>query len=347
MQRPHHAEADAAVYVLRAPLAPLLALVLTAVAACGDSQGPGSRTPPSGDVPARERQIGSGDAAPQPASPARGRRVRLSSLRGRVAFSRSGDVWIADADGSHARRVTRTRGPQDDPTWSPDGRTLAYRDARRGYNMNDEIYTVDAGGAGASNLTRTPFNEWSPAWSPNGKLIAFHASELYVMRPDGRGVRQVTHVEGEYPAWAPDSRRLVFMSAQPGARGNNPNYDIFVVNVDGTGLKQLTDWPGEDGWPAWSPDGRWIAFSTMHDETGGSSGRSVYLMRPDGSDKHRLAVPLAASFPIWSPDGKTIMFTAARRGEAKEQLWVMRPDGTGWRPTPMEGGAAAWSPRRR
>jgi TolB protein len=330
-----------------ATASPVVAKEAQPVTACGDSQGPGSRPAAGGDVPARERQIGSGDAAPQPPPPVRGRRVPLSSLRGSVAFSRGGDIWIADADGSHARRVTRTRGPQDDPTWSPDGRTLAYRDAHRGYNMNDEIYTVDAGGASARNLTRTPFNEWSPAWSPNGKLIAFYASELYVMRPDGRDVRQVTQVEGEYPAWAPDGRRLVFMSAQPGTRGNNPNYDIFVVNVDGTGLKQLTDWPGEDGWPAWSPDGRWIAFSTTHYETGDSPGRSVYLMRPDGSDKHRLAVPLAASFPIWSPDGKTIMFTATRRGEATEQLWVMRPDGTGWRRTSMEGGIAAWSPRER
>jgi TolB protein len=321
----------------RVSLAAVAALALGG-AGCGVAKGPASATPtPSPPASARE--------GPQtgPASrPERGPRVRLSSLPGRVAFSRRGDIWIARPDGSRARRVTRTRGPQDDPTWSPDGRTLAYRDARRGYNRGDEIYAVDADGSNARNLTGTPFNEWSPAWSPDGRLIAFYASELYVMRTAGTHVRRLTQIEGEYPSWAPDSRRLAFMSASTGARGANPDYDVFVVNVDGSGLAALTDWPGEDGWPSWSPDGRWIAFSSSHD----APGRSIYLMRPDGSRKHRLPLPVPATFPIWSPDGRTIMFTSER--PAGEQLWVTRSDGTGWRATPLDGGIAAWiAPRRQ
>ena len=65
-------------------------------------------------------------------------------------------------------------------------------------------------------------------------------------------------------------------------------------------------------------------------------------MRPDGSRKHRLPLPLSAGFPIWSPDGRTIMFTANGPGTRGERLWVVRRDGTGWRPTPMQGGIAAW-----
>lgn len=280
--------------------------------------------------------LGCGAAAPMPSPP-----VRLASLPGRVAYTHRGDIWIARPDGSRARRLTRMRGPQDDPTWSPDGRTVAYRDARRGYNRGDEIYAVDVGGSHVRNLTRTAFNEWSPAWSPDGRLIAFYASELYVMHPDGTHVRRLTQIEGEYPSWAPDGRRLAFMSLRPGARGPNPDYDVFVVNADGSGLVQLTDWPGEDGWPSWSPDGRWIAFSSSHD----GHGRSIYLMRPDGSGKHRLALPLPATFPVWSPDGRTIMFTSERRDG--EQRWVMRSDGTGRRPTPLDGGIVAWiAPRR-
>jgi Tol biopolymer transport system component len=314
----------------RVALATVAALALGG-AGCGAAKRPATGTPaPSPPASAR---------AGSPASlPARGPRVRLSSLHGRVAFTHRGDIWIARPDGSRARRLTRTRGPQDDPTWSPDGRTVAYRDARRGYNLGDEIYAIDADGSNPRTLTRTPFNEWSPAWSPDGRLIAFHASELYLIRPDGTRVRRLTQIEGEYPSWAPDGRRLAFMSAAPGARGANPDYEVFVVNVDGSRLTQLTDWPGEDGWPSWSPDGRWIAFSSSHDEAGDAPGRSIYLMRPDGSGKHRLALPLSATFPIWSPDGRTIMFTSLRG----ERLWVMRSDGTGWRQTPLDGGIAAW-----
>jgi hypothetical protein len=66
-------------------------------------------------------------------------------------------------------------------------------------------------------------------------------------------------------------------------------------------------------------------------------------MRPDGSGKRRLGLPLPAAFPIWSPDGRTIMFTGQRPGERKERMWVVRRDGTGWRPTPIDGGIAAWT----
>jgi len=127
-------------------------------AGCGDAKRP-ARATPTASPPA---PAGEAVAAAPAAQPVRGLGVRLSSLRGRVAFSRGGDIWIARPDGSHARRLTRTRGPQDDPTWSPNGRTVAYRDARRGYNAGDEIYAIDADGSHARNLTRTPFNEWSP-----------------------------------------------------------------------------------------------------------------------------------------------------------------------------------------
>jgi hypothetical protein len=57
--------------------------------------------------------------------------------------------------------------------------------------------------------------------------------------------------------------------AEPNAGSSDPNYDVFVVNRNGSGLRQLTSWPGEDGTPVWSPDGKWIAFTTTHDVVAG------------------------------------------------------------------------------
>jgi TolB protein len=198
------------------------------------------------------------------------------------------------------------------------------------------------------NLTQSSSNDWGPDWSPGGRLIAFSSDvQLYVMRPDGTHRRRITDIEAEYPSWSPDGRRIAFMSAQPDARGSDPNYDVFVVNRNGSGLKQLTDWPGEDGWPAWSPDGQWIAFTTTHDAAGRSFGgipyRDVYVMRPDGTGKRRIVARLTGEMPVWPPDGRVVMFTGSRLSSpGKKHLWVVRPDGSGLRRLPIRGYLPDW-----
>ena len=270
------------------------------------------------------------------------------ALRGQVAYSRGGDIWTAAADGSDQRRLRRL-GPEEDATWSPDGRRLAYRDSRRGFNLNDEIYVMNRDGSRRTNLTRSAeTNDWGPTWSPDGKLIAFNSGfELQVMRPDGRRRRRVTRIEAEYPTWSPDGKRLAFMSIQPHATGSDPNYDIYVVNLDGTALRRLTDWPGEDGWPAWSPDGRLIAYTTSQDSAGQFQGRGpyldIYVMRPDGSEKRRVVHHYFGAYPDWSPDGELIMFTGSPLTGPRERLWVVRPDGSGQRPLPIVGALSDWT----
>jgi TolB protein len=87
---------------------------------------------------------------------------------GTIAYSAPDfhDVLVARADGSGVRRLTSAQGPQFDPSFSPDGSLIAYRDSRHGINEDDEIWAMDRDGGHARNLTRDHGNDWSPAWSP-------------------------------------------------------------------------------------------------------------------------------------------------------------------------------------
>ncbi len=121
----------------------------------------------------------------------------------------------------------------------------------------------------------------------------------------------MTEREAEYPAWSPDGTRIAFMSMEPGAAGSNPEYEIYVVRANGTGVRRLTSAAGEDGWPAWSPDGGTIAFSSAR--SGRPSGDigplfEIWLMNADGSHQRRLS-DVFGQFPAWSPDGEWVLIS--------------------------------------
>lgn len=115
------------------------------------------------------------------------------------------------------------------------------------------------------------------------------------------------------------------------------NHDeVWTINADGTGLKQLTDSPANDFDPSWSPDGTLIAFRS---ERNGEP--EIWLMDIDGTDQRRLT---AGFSPAWSPDGSLIAF--AGPAGSNGGLTLIRPDGTGLRQLPDAAGGEypSWSP---
>ncbi len=121
--------------------------------------------------------------------------------------------------------------------------------------------------------------------------------------------------------------------------------DIYVMEADGSGVRQLTN---DSGWyfaPAWSPDGRWIAFASDVD-----GDWDVYVMRADGSGVRRLTTYHTGddNFPAWSPDGEWIAFESWwRAGDSGVGIYVMRADGSGVRrlvDLPGNEFSPAWSP---
>ena len=260
------------------------------------------------------------------------------------------DICVSDLSGTNRVRLTKSRSNEFDPSWSPNGRRIAFRVAPSGLPATTplaDIVVINADGSGRKNLTDNPRRgNWSPAWSPNGRQVAFATArtgtDVWVMRSDGSHLKRLTRGGGEYPAWSPDGKQIAFMSSRTG------DYEIYVMTADGTRVRRLTQSAGQDGWPAWSPDGRWIAFTP---ERGRATGLfDIYVMRPDGSDLRNLTRDtddLSSDYPDWAPDGSTILFSAYHQDRDGGGIYLMKADG-GERRQLIKGGVSpVWQPRAR
>lgn len=242
-------------------------------------------------------------------------------------------------DGNLRRRLTRTVAWEDDPTWSPDRRRLAFirgtpvcHAATCDGSNDTSVWTAFATGAPPRRLTRPAddYADSAPAWSPDGRSLAFirhfptdDGSEdgVYLVDAAGRDLRRLTdgRVQTRQIAWSPDGTTiavgLVLVDVRTGA--SSP--------VSATGGRPFVDGV------AWSPDGRLLAFAN---ETG------VHVVRVAGGRSRRLATARFVRGIAWSPDGRRLVF-AGRRTPLRERpeeritpstdLYVVGADGRGLR----------------
>ena len=134
-----------------------------------------------------------------------------------IAYMSAHELWLMDADGGNQRQLTRAGELSEYPSWSPDGRALAFSGHRGG---DFEVLRIDAAGGEERNLTNTPGDDKWPAWSPDGKQIAYISDDdVYVMAADGSGPRNVSKTPNLYenhPSWTPDGRLTFLQHGESG-----------------------------------------------------------------------------------------------------------------------------------
>lgn len=268
-----------------------------------------------------------------------------------------GDLYVLDADGGEPRRLTQGATA---PVWSPEGSKIAVTiPGEENFTETSHIDVLDSDGSDRRRLV--PFQAGNPSWSPDGKRIAFARwfaidfTDIYVVDADGSGLRRLTRSPrrgfgSDLPAWSPDGRRIAFVSSRlEDLESDDYGSDLYVIDVDGTGLRRVTTTPpatrGDSG-PVWSPDGQRLAFVRSSSE--GVS--DIYVVEPDDGRVRRLTRAGRAGEPAWSPDGRRIVFTQVVPAGETEQadLFVVNADGSGLRrltDTPDNEGAPVWSPQ--
>jgi TolB protein len=249
--------------------------------------------------------------------------VPRSSSNGRIVFRRhldigrtTGAIFTVNPDGSRATRVTRG-GPgvnDTEPDWSADGEKIAFTrqtscpagGAKDGLNNTcDLVFTMQRDGSALRPLVECGFKASAPfpgncvgvnhpGWSPDGSKLAFQYNLV-------------------------DSRYVGSLGVQAG---------IWIVNADGTGLRQVTQQTPGDSWDfgsQWSPDGTSLAFFRLDV---GANNEAIYTVNVDGTGERRVTPPsLNAANPNWSPDERWILFNAESANRATN-VYRVRSDGT-------------------
>ncbi|MGQ0765359.1 MAG: TolB family protein [Gemmatimonadota bacterium] len=201
------------------------------------------------------------------------------------------DLYTVGTDGRDLRRLTNFDVYTAESVISPDGRRIVFTSLKDG---DLDIYTMNVDGTDLRRLTHTPGYDGGPWWSPDGTKIVYRAHHP----------RDSTELA--------DYRRLLSLRmVRPRA------VELFVMNADGSGQRQVTRLGGANFGPSWSPDGRRIIFSSNH-QSPRSGNFDLFLVDAAASNAGPSQVeqvtfsPVFDGFPMFSPDGRRLIWASNR-----------------------------------
>lgn len=206
--------------------------------------------------------------------------VSISPDGRHLAIDLQGTVWTVPATGGTAKPVTDFYNDARHPTFSPDGKSIAFQGYRAG---NYDIWAVAPDGSNQRQLTSGPFDDREPAWSHDGTRVAF------------------------------SSDRGESISTGQTAAGTG-NYNLWILDVASGRITQLTQDRADDFMPAWSPDDREVAFISTR-----AGGQTIWAVNVSSGAERRISGEgVRADAPSWGPGGRIVYHSTAGNGSQLE-----------------------------
>lgn len=214
--------------------------------------------------------------------------------------------------------------------FAPDGKQIVFQAEEKGDNPFYQIFTMDLATGKFRRISPGMGRTTCPYFHPDGKKLIYASSHL---DPDAKKVQAAEFKQREADAKAGVRRRYKW--------DFDPFMDVFECNLDGSGLKQLTNAKGYDAECSYSSDGKQIVFCSQRD-----GDLQLYVMNSDGSGVRKLtnAPGCYNGGPFFSPDGSRVIFRADRQKKDELQIYVINADGTGEKQLTKEEGWVNWAP---
>ena len=214
-------------------------------------------------------------------------------------------VWVMDADGSNQQQLTQDSNGGLAPRWSNDGTKIVYTRSGSLYVMNADGSDAQVVMEAEQEKTAAPCRAgaFAGGWSPDDEVITYYSASVtrqigQVCTIKAGGAEPVVIVADPEsydvePVFSPDGKSIVYRAIIDG------QHDIWVVDLDTGDKTNLTDDPDLDIEPDWSPDGEWISFGALRR---GEPHFDLFIMRRDGTDVRRLTDdPAKEANPVWAP----------------------------------------------
>jgi len=258
-------------------------------------------------------------------------------------------IYTMRIDGTNVRRISSGEGRTTCSFFTPDKQHVVYAstylggkacpprpDFSRGYvwpvYASYDIFRANADGTGITRLTSTPGYDAEATIGPDGRIVFTSVRdgdmEIYSMNADGGDVKRLTHRVGPDggPFFSRDGKQIVFRGRTPTPGPELDDYkallrdglwrptslEIFVMDADGSHLRQVTSLGAASFAPYFSPDGKKIIFSSNQHNPRGRDFE-LWLVNVDGTGLERVTWnPSFDGFPMFSPDGKKLVFASNR-----------------------------------